>query len=235
MASSPEPHVVIGRHPDHGIVATNPTQHHVVDWYFERCNFSRLPGHPFLYTFDGPPGTETTRTEAMVGLMRRAGFTVETDLTMPPNEPARGAGLTPDVAFAEHPQLGLVAATSSTDEEPNRADDTLLTHGWLHQPALDIYTLPPQQDRPTTLATLRGTVRALHDEGRIVAVQPELATAAQGAIADEAPSAHNAGANTRYGTALPSSRVQPGAADPTSTRAIRIEPITDRKPPPRGR
>lgn len=135
MASSPEPHVVIGRHPDHGIVATNPAQHHVVDWYFERCNFSRVPGHPFLYAFDGPPGTEATRTQAMVGLMRRAGFTVEADLAMPPNEPARGTGFTPDVAFAEHPQLGLVAATASTHLNPNRATrPSSATAGCTRQP-----------------------------------------------------------------------------------------------------
>ncbi|MGM0358461.1 hypothetical protein ACNFRX_00425 [Streptomyces griseoaurantiacus] len=234
MASSPEPHVVIGRHPDHGIVATNPTQHHVVDWYFARCNFSRVPGHPFLYAFDGPPGTETTRTQAMVGLMRRAGFTVETDLTMPPSEPAQGAGITPDVAFAEHPQLGLVAATASTHEEPDRGDGILRAHGWLHQTALDIYTLPAQLDSPTTLATLANTVQALHSEGRVVAVQPELVTAARGTIANKPPSAHEVTASTSKEASLPSSHALPNAAEPTSTRVVHPEAVTDRRPP-RGR
>lgn len=82
---------------------------------------------------------------------------------------------------------------------------------------------------------LTKTVRALHDDGRVVAVQPELAAAAQGAIARELPSARKAAAKPKGETTLPSSRAQPSATMLPSTWAIDPEPITDRTPPPRGR
>lgn len=238
MATPPQPHAIIGRHPEYGIVATNPTQHHVVDWYFERCNFSRVPGHPFLYAFDGPPGTEMTRTQAMVGLMRRAGFAVETDLTLPPSSaerPARGNDFDPDVAFADDPQLGLVAATASTPLDPNRGDDTLLAHGWLHETALDVYTLPTHLDRPAALAALTETVRDLHGRGRVVAVQPELAAAVQGAGAKEPSSAHSAGVPLKAEATLPSARARPNVGEPPSISVTHPVPTTDRTQPPRGR
>jgi hypothetical protein len=238
MATPPEPHAIIGRHPEYGIVATNPTQHHVVDWYFERCNFSRVPGHPFLYAFDGPPGTEMTRTQAMVGLMRRAGFAVETDLTLPPSSgerPFRGNDFDPDVAFADHPHLGLVAATASTPVDPNRGDDTLLAHGWLHEAALDVYTLPIHLDRPAALATLTETVRDLHGRGRVVAVHPGLVAAARSVSAKE-PFSVRSGRGPLKGEAfLPSTGTRPNAGEPPSTSVTHPVPTTDRTQPPRGR
>jgi hypothetical protein len=50
----------------------------------------------------------------------------------------------PDVAFAEHPQLGVVAATA---DGASLGGQLLEEHGWRHNPSLDIYTLPITTDR----------------------------------------------------------------------------------------
>jgi len=173
--------VVLGRHPDHGIVATNPTQHHVADWYLDRLGFQRIPDRPSLYALQAPPAEATQRAAEAVRLMEQAGLSVHTDLSIP----SRSSD--PDVAIADHPRLGVVAATSTPWPALTPSDYSLRALGWQYQPSLDIYTLPARLDALTTVA---GTVRTLHESGHTVAVQPALAEAVARRSAHPSAAAH---------------------------------------------
>ncbi|MDT0407752.1 MULTISPECIES: hypothetical protein [Streptomyces] len=83
----------------------------------------------------------------------------------------------PDVVFAEHPELGIVAATASTPDGPDRGDHALTARGWVHHKELDIYTLPGRLDRASALTVVSGSIRALQNKGQIVAADPGLAQA----------------------------------------------------------
>ncbi|MET8556524.1 MULTISPECIES: hypothetical protein [unclassified Streptomyces] len=83
----------------------------------------------------------------------------------------------PDVVFAEHPELGIVAATASTPDGPDRGDHALTARGWIHHKELDIYTLPGRLDRASALTVVSGSIRALQNKGQIVAADPGLAQA----------------------------------------------------------
>ncbi|MFD6152964.1 hypothetical protein [Streptomyces sp. NPDC060243] len=83
----------------------------------------------------------------------------------------------PDVVFAEHPELGIVAATASTPDGPDRGDHALTARGWIHHEELDIFTLPGRLDRASALTVVSGSIRALQNKGRIVAADPDLAQA----------------------------------------------------------
>ncbi|MFD5565082.1 hypothetical protein [Kitasatospora griseola] len=80
----------------------------------------------------------------------------------------------PDVAFGEHPDLGIVAAI--TDGLPNNPTPILDRAGWRHLPVLDIY-LAPTDRRDDALDAVAVTTVQLRRHGCTVAVQPELAGA----------------------------------------------------------
>ena len=202
-ASSPNalPEVAIGRHPEHGIVAALPTQSAAAEWMLERLDFQRIPGHPTLFTLTDQHREAAERTGWAVKLLKGAGFRVDADGQMTPevpNEQAKeqarplapesrqppAADPGPDVAFAEHPRLGLVAAVGGN--QPLSPAIYLETDGWLHHRQLDIY-LPPAATRAESLdAVTRATV-ALQRGNYQVAMQPQLADAITAHRDDAAP------------------------------------------------
>jgi hypothetical protein len=66
----------------------------------------------------------------------------------------------PDVAFAEHPQLGVVAAADGSSARSGRL--FLEEHGWRHDPSLDICTLPITTDRSEGLDKVATATLATH-------------------------------------------------------------------------
>ncbi|NED87800.1 hypothetical protein G3I76_47935, partial [Streptomyces sp. SID11233] len=86
-----------------------------------------------------------------------AGYDVAADLAYEPTPPAARAAdraatpsPVPTVAFAEHPQLGFIAATDD-QLDSERAGRVLHERGWLHQETLDIYVLPQPDGRGPAL------------------------------------------------------------------------------------
>ncbi|EDY43036.1 hypothetical protein [Streptomyces sp. SPB074] len=122
----------------------------------------------------------------------------------------------PDVVFAEHPELGIVAATASTPDGPDRGDHALTARGWIHHEELDIFTLPGRLDRASALTVVSGSIRALQNKGRIVAADPGLAQA----VFHSRTEARNA--------APLASRVGPHAA----VAAVQTAPAPRRNPTP---
>ncbi|MBV1949174.1 MULTISPECIES: hypothetical protein [unclassified Streptomyces] len=181
----PSPHDVLpdlafGHHPDYGIVAANPKSLAAGTWMLERLDFHPIPDQRTLYALANQERDGQGRTARAVELLRNSGYRVDVDATL---DPALAPGPTimrerapwgePDVAFAEHPQLGIIAAID--DRASGLTELALVGHGWRHDPSLDIYTLPDTTVRHEALRKVTDTTVALHRFGAQIAVQPRLA------------------------------------------------------------
>jgi hypothetical protein len=174
------PDVAVGRHPDFGIVASNPKHLAASAWMLKGFDFHPVPDHPNLYALANQQHDGQGRATRAVALLRKAGYRVDVDAAFDPS-PASGPApardrpprLEPDVAFAEHPELGVVAATA--DGSSARGGPLILEeHGWRHNPGLDIYTLPITTDRSEALDKVATATLAMHRSDLHVAVQPLL-------------------------------------------------------------
>ncbi|QKW53613.1 hypothetical protein [Streptomyces buecherae] len=141
------PDIALGHHPDHGIVAANPKRLAAGAWLLEGFGFRPVPGEPTLYALTTQQNDGSSRATQTVALLRKAGYQVHTDAAFEPalvtvTAPVKDRPLLmePDIAFAEHPQLGIVAAI---DDRPSAlgGGPILEEHGWRHSPPLDIYLL----------------------------------------------------------------------------------------------
>ncbi|MER7750912.1 hypothetical protein [Kitasatospora sp. NPDC097643] len=184
------PDVAIGHHPNHGIVASLPTQNAAAQWFLERLDFQQLPDNPSLYALTDQHREAPDRAAWAAKLLTGAGYRVDTDMALTPNEntgtreqarsrlPATepAPDTAPDVAFAEHPQLGVVAATADTINAVERGGQILEDHGWRFNHVLDVYTLPLTVERGESLERMAAATAAMHRAGDLqVAVQPHLA------------------------------------------------------------
>ncbi|MFF9784162.1 hypothetical protein [Streptomyces nigrescens] len=174
------PDVAFGRHPDYCIVAANPKHLAASAWMLKGFDFHPVPDHPTLYALADQSRDGQGRATRAVALLRKAGYQVDVDAAFDPSlaakaAPARDrpARIEPDVAFAEHPQLGIVAATD--DRSSTLGGRLLEEHGWRHDPALDIYTLPITIDRSDALEKVANATVSMHRSGLQVAAQPALA------------------------------------------------------------
>ncbi|QHC21436.1 hypothetical protein [Streptomyces sp. GS7] len=177
----PLPDIAVGRHPNFGIVAANPKQLAASTWMLKGFDFHPIPGHPTLYALADQQRDGQVRATRAVELLRKTGYRVDVDSAFDPSlasgpAPARDRPprIEPDVAFAEHPQLGVVAATA--DGSSALGGQLILEeHGWRHNPSLDIYTLPTTTDRSATLGKVANATLSMHRADLQVAVQPSLA------------------------------------------------------------
>ncbi|WP_046498672.1 hypothetical protein [Streptomyces odonnellii] len=175
----PLPDIAVGHHPQYGITAANPERLPAGQWMLERLDFHPVPGHPTLYVLNDQARWGQDRATRAVAYLRRAGYQVDADTAFEPltdHRPApqhdRPARVEPDVAFAEHPQLGIIAATAN---DADLGGQFLEEHGWRHNPRLDIYTLPTTTDRREALGKVARATPAMQRAGLQVAVHPHLA------------------------------------------------------------
>ncbi|MEU9791905.1 hypothetical protein AB0E27_14990 [Streptomyces sparsogenes] len=144
-------------------------------------DFHPVPDHPNLYALANQQNDGQGRTTRAIALLRKAGYRVDVDAAFDPSltsGPApvldRPPRVEPDVAFAEHPQLGVVAATA--DGSSALGSPLILEeHGWRHNPGLDIYTLPITTHRSEALDKVATATLAMQRADLQVAVQPLLA------------------------------------------------------------
>ncbi|MEE1786904.1 hypothetical protein PUR71_28955 [Streptomyces sp. SP17BM10] len=235
------PDVAIGRHPDHGIVADLPTQSAAAQWMLERLEFQRVPGHPTLYALTDQHREPADRTAFAVKLLNGAGYRVDTGLAPaagPAAEPARTRTAAPapprhpdpdpgpDVAFAEHPRLGVVAAVGGS--QPLSPAVFLEVDGWRHHQALDIYLAPPAATPAQSLDAVARTTVALQRGNYQVALQPQLAeaVAARRAPADQAFTTHKFRVNEAALAKSPAARSASPAksAVPTAPPPAAVDP-----------
>ncbi|WP_269858005.1 hypothetical protein [Streptomyces sp. RPT161] len=173
--------LAFGRHPQYGIVARNTRDLPAGQWMLDRLDFRRVPDHPHLYALADHYRDGRAHTAQAIATLRKAGFAVDADVEFEPIEHAAQAEqfvhyepVAPDVAFAEHPQLGVVAAI---DDGARLGGELLEQHGWQHHPGLDIYTLPNNIDRLQALDHVAAAALAAQRADLLVAVHPELAQA----------------------------------------------------------
>ncbi|MER7702410.1 hypothetical protein ABTX81_05865 [Kitasatospora sp. NPDC097605] len=184
------PDVAVGHHPDHGIVAALPTQSAAAQWMLERLEFQRVPDHPSLYALTDQHRQASERAAWAVKLLNGAGYRVDTDMSLAPEntdrrertqtrptavepEHAQAPDTGPDVAFAEHPTLGIVAAVGN--HYPFSPGIFLDTDGWRHHRDLDVYLSPPAATRAESLDAVARTVTGLRRGSFQVAMEPRLA------------------------------------------------------------
>ncbi|MCX4773769.1 hypothetical protein [Streptomyces sp. NBC_01285] len=175
------PDVAIGHHPDYGIVAANPKQLAASTWMLKEFDFHPVPDQPTLYALADQRRDGQGRATRAVTLLRDAGYQVDVDAAFDPSLASetiadldRPPRMVPDVAFAEHPQLGIIAAT---DDHSSALGGRLVLeeHGWRHNPVLDIYTLPITTDRSEALGKIASATLSMHRSDLQAAVQPSLA------------------------------------------------------------
>ncbi|MDQ8704114.1 hypothetical protein RCO28_16695 [Streptomyces sp. LHD-70] len=174
------PDVAFGHHPAYGIVAANPKNLAASTWMLKGFDFHPVPDEPTLYALANQERDGQGRTSRAVELLRKSGYRVDVDAALDPSlapdaSPVRDRVPLgePDVAFAEHPQLGIVAAID--DRASGLTGPALAKHGWRHNPSLDIYTLPTTTNRDEALGKVASATLSLHRSGVQVAVQPHLA------------------------------------------------------------
>ncbi|MGW7710950.1 hypothetical protein [Streptomyces sp. NPDC054771] len=175
------PDVAFGHHPHYGIVAANPKQLESSEWMLKRLDFRPVPDQPTLYALADQQRDGQGRTTRAVALLREAGYQVDVDAAFDPSlagstsptrdRPPRTA---PDVAFAEHPQLGVIAAT---DDRSSALGGRLILeeHDWHHVPTLDIYMLPVTTSRDEALTKVAEATVSMKQSDLQVAVRPRLA------------------------------------------------------------
>ncbi|MFI9274005.1 hypothetical protein ACIGXM_25350 [Kitasatospora sp. NPDC052896] len=194
-----QPDIAIGRDPGLGICAANPRQLAGADWMLERLGFRRVPDSKVMYALADQHLDGQGRATTAVDMLRNAGYNVHADSGLDP-EPASTRWMVngrsePDVAFAEHPKLGVVAATADTMNAVERGGAILEAHGWRFDYELDVYTLPAATERGEAFGKLARATAAMQRAGDLqVAVQPQLAEAAtRGARAPAASVRHENG------------------------------------------
>ncbi|WP_260640506.1 hypothetical protein [Streptomyces angustmyceticus] len=238
------PDVAFGRHPDYGIVAANPKHLAASAWMLKMFDFHPVPDHPKLYALADQQRDGQGRASRAVELLRKAGYQVDADAAFDPSltpeaAPARDrpSRIEPDVAFAEHPQLGIVAAT---DDRSRALGGRLLEeHGWRHDPTLDIYALPNTIDRSDALEKVANATVSMHRSGLQVAAQPALAqdaaTRRRPAPATAANHGRDQGFTTRASpisgaahAASPTRAGLPGMAPVPATSAAAARPVDPR-------
>lgn len=244
-AHTPEPAIpdfdlTIGRHPQYGIVAVASGPFAGTAWMLDGFDFHPVPGHQGMFVLANQHHEPNARATHAVDLLRHAGYHVHADLALdpdislpapnsrataaPPDLPRRPADRAPDVAFAEHPLLGVVAAT--TDDAPSaaRAEQILDGHGFRYRAAWDVYDLPHDLGREDTLRIVAQTAPAMNRAGLDVAVQPDFAAqiTTRSAPAPTDP-AHRESRDTVSGT-FPALNAAALTAGPTRTGLPRTKP-----------
>ncbi|MFF2503587.1 hypothetical protein ACFVTY_09470 [Streptomyces sp. NPDC058067] len=174
------PDLAFGHHPAHGIIAANPKNLATSEWILKRFDFHSVPGQPTLYALADQERNGQGRMAQAVELLRKSGYRVDVDAALAPSPERDAAPLrdrvplgAPDVAFAEDPQLGIVVAIDNRVSVLTAL--ALVEHGWRHDPALDIYTLPATTGRDEALGKVADATLSLHRSGVPVGVQPRLA------------------------------------------------------------
>ncbi|MGW9421741.1 hypothetical protein ACWGSU_10220 [Streptomyces koyangensis] len=174
-----QPDLSFGRHPVHGIVAADPKLA-ASNWVLKGFDFHPVPGQATLYALADQEQDGARRTTRAVELLRKSGYQVDVDPALALASDA-GAGPAPgrvpfgapDVAFAEHPPFGIIAAVD--DRASGSAELALAGNGWDLHPSLDVYTLPAATSREMALEKVANVTVGLQRSGVQVAMQPRLA------------------------------------------------------------
>ena len=202
----PRPDVAVGHHPDYGIVAANPKQLAASTWMLKRLDFHPVPGHSTLYALADQHRDGQGRATRAVALLQKSGYQVEADTAFDPSlasEPPAARHqppcAEPDIAFAEHPQLGIVASAGH-HFSATAGRLAVLDEGWRHDPTAGVYTLPATIGRTEALKKVADVTSSMYRSGLRAVAEPHLARDLapywQPSSAPAAPCEHGQGPTT---------------------------------------
>ncbi|MDX6350380.1 MAG: hypothetical protein QOF84_5170 [Streptomyces sp.] len=167
-----DPHIVIGRHPDLGIVAANRHDTPVIDHVLRRVGFHPVPGRRQLYALAEPERDGIRRARQAVQSLRIVRYQVAAD-----------AAFEPDIVFAPDP---APPEQPFRDATPARAE--VQVGSFTHARALTADIASGRLVLHEQLRDPEGTLRAvgtytdtgegvlLHGEGHLRYVETPLAT-----------------------------------------------------------
>ncbi|RKE22016.1 hypothetical protein [Streptomyces sp. TLI_171] len=238
--TAPQPEVVLGHHPDHGVVAALPTQSAAAAWMLERLEFRRIADHPHLYALTEQHRDVPDRLRWAIKVLDGAGYAVHSDLSLnagpePSAElplqvaaPAPVPEREPDVVFAESPSLGVIGTVG--DGPAQEAHAVLKSCGWWRHAEVDFYfppfphTDPHLGERDNALQAVAATARELRRAGYQVGVQSRISAevasyrppAATTATAREFPTAEAALLRSPVVRQVPTAKAAPPGPPPTA-------------------
>ena len=200
------PDVAVGHHPDYGIVAANPKQLAASTWMLKRLDFHPVPGHPTLHALADQQRDGQERATRAVALLRKADYQVDADAAFDPSLASKAPATRhqlphaeADIAFAEHPQLGIVASAGHRFSATG-GRLALLDEGWRHDPNAGVYTLPTAIGRTEALRKVADVTSSMHRAGLRAVAEPllaqDLAPYRQPASAPAAPRERGQGPTT---------------------------------------
>ncbi|MEU1821329.1 hypothetical protein ABZ502_02585 [Streptomyces abikoensis] len=137
---NPEPHVVVGRHPEFGYVALNTQDLFVADHVLKALGFQPVPGSK-LYALTSPSQDGERRTRQAIASLRAAHYQVAADISLAPAPPRQNPALR---LQTEHAQT---AARSPTPRATPTAQAAIAkSAAW--QSRTDLQPIPPKPKHP---------------------------------------------------------------------------------------
>jgi hypothetical protein len=167
-----DPHIVIGRHPDLGIVAANRHNTPVIDHVLRRVGFHPIPGRRQLYALAEPDRDGIRRARQAVQSLRIVRYQVAADAAFEPDttiaaDPAPPRPLSQDTTpHRADVQVGLFAHARALTADI--ASGRLVLHEQLREPEGSLRAVGTYTD------TGEGVL--LHGEGHLRYVETRLPT-----------------------------------------------------------
>ncbi|WP_338932714.1 hypothetical protein WEB32_30315 [Streptomyces netropsis] len=137
---NPEPHVVVGRHPELGYVALNPQNLFVADHVLKLLGFEPVPDSK-LYSLANPEHDGERRTQQAITSLRAARYQVAADLSLDPAPPQRA----PTQRLANERQQAT-AHSAAPRTTPTAQAAIAKSAAW--QSRTDLRPIPPRPKHP---------------------------------------------------------------------------------------
>lgn len=137
---NPDPHVVVGRHPEFGYVALNTQDLFVADHVLKLLDFQPVPDSK-LYALANPGHDGERRTRQAIASLRAARYQVAADISLDPAPPQQAAT---QRRTNEHQQTTTQSRAQRTT--PTAQAAVVKSAAW--QSRTDLQPLPPKPRNP---------------------------------------------------------------------------------------
>ncbi|GHF27291.1 hypothetical protein GCM10010218_05290 [Streptomyces mashuensis] len=137
---TPEPHVIVGRHPELGYVALNPQELFVADHVLKLLGFQPVPDSK-LYALANPENDGERRAQQAIASLRAARYQVAADISLDPTQPQQ----TPVRRHTDEHRQTMVRGTAPRATPTAQA---AVTKSAAWQSRTDLKPIPPRPKHP---------------------------------------------------------------------------------------
>ncbi|MFF4529473.1 hypothetical protein ACFY1P_09395 [Streptomyces sp. NPDC001407] len=137
---NPDPHVIVGRHPELGYVALNPQELFVADHVLKLLGFQPVPGSK-LYALANPEHDGERRTRQAIASLRAARYQVAADISLDPAPPQQAA----TQRLANEQQQTM---TQNTTPRTTPTAQAAVARSAAWQSRTDLQPVPPRPKHP---------------------------------------------------------------------------------------